>query len=404
MKPLDGIRVLEVAMWGYVPSAAVVLADWGADVVKVEHPVHGDPMRGLVTAGRKPGEVPVNFMWEIMNRGKRSVAVDLRNPAGRAALLQLAERCDVFLTSFLPEARRSLGIEEDDIRGVNERVIYARGSGLGPDGPEAERGGYDMAAYWSRTGLADNVTPDGAEYPSPMPAAAFGDLTSGAIFAGGIAAALAGRERTGEGCVVDLSLLASGMWSMSTEITGVQVLDAPSFFRPVRSNLPNPIVTSYRTRDGRFVQLIMLEADRHWPDLCERLDRPELIADPRFASAELRTANSQACMEELQAAFAKRTLAEWTQVLSEATGVWAPVAKASEVPDDLQAIANGYVRPAEDNNGVSYPLIPSPVRFNALASASGAAPELGQHTEFVLLELGMTWEDIARLKDANAIL
>ena len=397
---LAGVRVLEVAMWGFVPSAGAVLADWGADVIKIEHPVHGDPMRGLVTSGY--GDAPVNFMWEIMNRGKRSVAVDLRTDAGRSVALRLAEQCDVFLTSFLPEARRSLQIDVEDITAVNPKVIYALGSGMGPAGPELDRGGYDMAAYWARSGIAHNVTPDGSEYPLPMPAAAFGDLTSGALLAGGIAAALFGREKSGEGCVVDLSLLASGMWAMSVEITGVRVLGIDSYFRPQRSNLSNPIFTSYRTKDRRYLQLVMLEADRHWPDLCRRIGRPDLIEEERFRTAHDRQVNSEACVAELQAVFDQHTLSDWLERLNDATGVWAVVAKPSEVPDDLQAIANGYISEAADLAGAKYPLVPSPLRFNGSLADTGPAPEHGQHTEAVLLELGWTWDEIASLREQGA--
>src|SRR5215469_12271662 len=172
---LKGIRIVEVAQWWFVPSAGAVLADWGADVIKIEHPVTGDPQRGLVTSGLFPPTGGVNFMMEQSNRGKRSVGIDLANPAGRDTLLRLVESADVFLTNFLPAARRKLRIDVDDIRAVNPRIVYARGSALGPRGSEAERGGYDMTAFWARASTAASITPPGFEGLVPPPSPAYGD-------------------------------------------------------------------------------------------------------------------------------------------------------------------------------------------------------------------------------------
>lgn len=402
---LSGIRVVEVAMWGFVPSAAVALADWGADVVKIEHPVHGDPLRGLLTSGGGLQKFAgANFMWELFNRGKRSVGLDIRNPEGLDILHRLVEGADVFLTSFLPEARARLGIEVADLRAKNPRLVYGRGSGMGPEGPEANRGGYDAAAFWSRSGVAYKVTPPGASISTAMPAPAFGDIQSGLALAGGIAAALAKRERTGEPSVVDVSLLNVGMWAMSAEITATALLGQDEFMIADRRSVPNPIVAQYRTKDDRFVQLVMLEADLHWPDLCQRVGRPDLADDPRFGSMALRAENSAACVAELEAAFATRTLAEWKDALAEATGVWAPVQGPREIPDDPQVQANGYVRPRQSASGAEYLAVSNPVRADGLADDLGPAPEHGQHTEEVLLELGCSWEQIARWKDSQAIL
>jgi crotonobetainyl-CoA:carnitine CoA-transferase CaiB-like acyl-CoA transferase len=188
-KVLDGIRVIEVAQWWFVPAAGAVLADWGAEVVKIEHPQGGDPMRGLVTSGLMPGFGGVNFMWEQPNRGKRSVGLDVGTARGRELLMKLVERADVFLTSFLPDARRRLGIDVDDVRRVNPKIVYARGHGQGTRGPDAGKGGYDAASFWCRGGIAHALTPYGAAAPI-MQRAAFGDSTGGMTIAGGIAAAL----------------------------------------------------------------------------------------------------------------------------------------------------------------------------------------------------------------------
>ena len=216
-KILQGVRVIEVAQWWFVPAAGAVLADWGADVIKIEHPVTGDPQRGLVTSGLVPPTGGVNFMIEQPNRGKRSVGLDLAHRRGRELLCRLVETADVFLTNFLPAARRRLAIDVDDIRRVNPRIIYVRGHGQGPRGPDAEKGGYDAASFWCRGGIANALTPPGAAAPV-MQRAAFGDSAGAMTVAGGVAAALFHRERSGEPSVVDVSLLGTAMWIMAPDI------------------------------------------------------------------------------------------------------------------------------------------------------------------------------------------
>jgi crotonobetainyl-CoA:carnitine CoA-transferase CaiB-like acyl-CoA transferase len=398
---LAGVRVIEVAQWWFVPAAGAVLADWGADVVKVEHPVTGDPQRGLVTSGLVPATGGVNFMIEQPNRGKRSVGIDLAHPRGLALLHRLVERADVFLTNFLPAARRRLAIDVDDIRRVNPRIIYARGHGQGARGPDAERGGYDAASFWCRGGIAHALTPPAARAPV-MQRAAFGDSTGALTVAGGIAAALFRRERTGEGAVVDISLLGTAMWIMAPDIIASKLLgiDLPA---GDRTQPPNPIVNSYRTRDGRWLFLNMLQPDRYWPDLCRRLGHPELITDPRFADARARFEHRADCVRELEAIFAGRTLAEWQTTLADAEGVWAPMQTARELPDDPQAVANGYLAEIERPGAPPFQLVASPVRFDDRSPTLRPAPELGQHTEEVLLELGLSWDELAAAKGAGAI-
>jgi len=396
-----GVRVIEVAQWWFVPAAGAVLADWGADVIKIEHPMSGDPQRGLVTSGLVPPTGGVNFMVEQPNRGKRSVGLDLGRPAGRDLLYRLVETADVFLTNFLPAARRRLAIEVDDLRRVNPRIIYVRGHGQGARGPERERGGYDAASFWCRGGIANALTPPGAGAPV-MQRAAFGDSAGGMTVAGGVAAALFHRERTGEAAVVDVSLLGTAMWIMAPDIIATRLLGIDL---PVsdRTQPPNPIVNSYRTRDGRWLFLNMLQPDRYWPDLCRHLGRPDLIADPRFADGRARFEHRAECVRELDAIFAARTLAEWRGALADAEGVWAPMQSARELAEDPQAVANGYLPQVDRGVGTPFALVASPVQFDETAPALRPAPELGQHTEEVLLALGLSWDEIAAAKEAGAI-
>jgi crotonobetainyl-CoA:carnitine CoA-transferase CaiB-like acyl-CoA transferase len=404
---MDGIRVLEVASWTFVPAAGAVLADWGADVIKIEHPETGDPQRGLVTSGLIGGKggLSVNFMIEQPNRGKRSVGLDIGTDDGRELLYQLAERSDVFLTNFMPPARRRLQIDVEHIRARNPRIIYARGTGQGVRGPDAEKGGYDGASYWGRGGLGYALTPPGLDYPvSQRPAT--GDLPGGMTIAGGIAAALFHRERTGEPSVVDISLLGFACWVLSPDIVAAGLLNMPML--PTgggdRKQTFNPIVGAYRTKDGRHLGLIMLESDKFWPDLCNHLGRPELATDPRFADAKARFDNRVECVTLLDEIFGERTLEEWKAALDTATGVWAPYQTPRELFDDPQVQANDYLPEVEAADGTRFRLAANPVQFDETPPELRPAPEHGQHTEEVLLELGVSWDDIARYKEAGAVL
>ena len=405
---LDGIRVLELTQWAYVPSAGAILADWGATVLKVEHPVQGDPIRGLVSSAMTPNGASsaVDFMWQIPNRGKRSIGVDLTTPGGRDLIYRLAAGCDVFLTSFLEPARKKLGLDLDDIRAHNPSIVYARGSGQGPRGPEGHKGGFDLGSFWSRGGPSASVTPDDQPYPLGMPGGGFGDYTSGMALAGGIAAALVRRERTGEGAVVDGSLLNTAMWTMSPGIVS-SLLFGPSLPPPPpspRSQPTNPLVGVYRTKDNRFVNLVFLQSDRYWPDFCRNVGRPELLDDARFAEAAARAEHREEFVAVLDELFAERTLDEWRDVLDRADGVWAPVQTVADVGHDRQALANGYLRDVVTNDGTALTLVACPVQFDETPPALTGAPELGQHTEEVLLELGLTWDEITMHKERGDII
>jgi crotonobetainyl-CoA:carnitine CoA-transferase CaiB-like acyl-CoA transferase len=406
-RPLDGIRVLEVAQWWFVPAAGAILSDWGAEVIKIEHPETGDPQRGLITSGLIP-QGGFNFMWEQPNRGKKSVALDIRKERGRELLYKLAERSDVFLTSFLPAARRKLAIDVEDIRRVNPKIIYARGSGQGVRGPDAERGGYDAASYWARGGIGAVLTGTGSDGPPVSQRPAFGDSLGGMTIAGGISAALFRRERTGVASVVDISLLGTAMWNISADITMARALAALGLGKGMpkmdRTMVPNPIVNAYQTKDGRWIMLVMLQSDRNWPDLCRHLGRPDLIDDVRFVSSAARAANKVECVKTLDAIFAEHDLETWKQKLATADGVWAPVQQPGELYDDPQVIANGYLPQVELANGSTCQLVGAPVQFDEQVPKLGAAPEHGQHTEEVLLDLGLDWDGILQAKEAGAIL
>jgi crotonobetainyl-CoA:carnitine CoA-transferase CaiB-like acyl-CoA transferase len=402
--PLAGIRVIEVASWMFVPSAGTVLVDWGADVIKVE-PITGDPQRGLITSGLVPGGAGgVNFMIEQPNRGKRSVAIDLSKPDGHEAFMKLVETADVVVTSYLPQVRRKLRIDVDDLRARNPDVIVARGSGQGTKGPDAERGGYDAASFWARgaVGTTMPARPDG--WPSGQPAPAFGDVMGGLGLAGAIAAALLKRERTGQPSVVDVSLLATAMWQLSPMVVAAKLFGLTQLPSGDRTAMPNPGVNTYRTGDGRFIMLMLLQADRFWPDLCRCIGRPELATDERFADSAARAANAKDCIATLDEVFASKTLDEWRAALDDFDGVWMPFQTLDELYDDPQVVANGYLPAMTAANGQHVQLVASPAQFDEVPLDVERAPEFGEHTETVLLEAGFDWEQLGAMKESGAIL
>jgi crotonobetainyl-CoA:carnitine CoA-transferase CaiB-like acyl-CoA transferase len=399
---MKGIRVVELAQYVFVPAATAVLAEWGAEVIKVEHPRSGDAYRGLRRSGPLAIAGPVNFAIEHANRGKRSVGIDVASAGGREALDLLVRKADVFATNLLPDSRARLRIEVEDLRAVNPRIVYARGTGLGERGPERNRGGFDYATFWARGGSALGATPAGASAPAPMPSGAYGDSTGGLVLAGGIAAALLSRERSGEPSVVDLSLLGLGMWSMASAIAG-SLLQREPWRAMQRVPATNALAGTYRTRDGRWIALVCLQGVQQWPGFCRCVGHPEWIDDARFATAERFSENTPACAALLDELFATAPLAQWREILASFDGVWEVAQDSLEVARDPQAVANGYVADVDAGDGSRFELVTSPVQFDEQPPRPRRAPEAGEHTEEVLLELGMDWGRLTALKAAGAI-
>jgi crotonobetainyl-CoA:carnitine CoA-transferase CaiB-like acyl-CoA transferase len=399
-----GVRVVELAQFLFVPVTGALLADWGADVVKVEHPVMGDGYRGLVTQGIGAFAGDVNVSWEMANRGKRSVGVDVKTPEGREVLLRMVERADVFLTNALSPSLEGLGLGVDELRAVNPTIVYARGHGFGVRGPDAGKPAYDASAFWARGGMGDTLTPKGLAEPIGQ-RGGLGDRNGAVHLAFGIAAALFRRERTGEGTVVDVSLLSTAMWMIASDvIAALQGSYQPSRLPEpgTRQTPPNPLVGNFRCRDDRFISLTLLQPDRYWPVLCRALGRPELTDDPRFVDMKSRAEHKLECLEILDAVFATRTLAEWRAALEDEEFPWAPFQSVTEIPSDRQVLANGYVAEV-DAGDVSFKLPTGAVQFDEQPAALRRAPGHGQHTDEVLIELGYDWDRIIELKLAEVV-
>jgi crotonobetainyl-CoA:carnitine CoA-transferase CaiB-like acyl-CoA transferase len=399
---LDGVKVVELSMYAFAPASAAVLADWGANVVKVVAPAIPDTLMGNAIGGLPSDDVGVAFMWEILNRGKRSIGIDVSVDEGRDLLLELVADADVFITNLLPARRQKYRLDPDDLFAVNPGLIYGRASGHGNRGPEREAGGYDHTDFWARTGIGQAASMVADEFV-PQVGPAFGDLSSGAFLAGGIAAALVRKARTGEGCVVDVSLFSAGLWMASPGIVASQLYGVDNIPRFRHSQLTNPLVAAYATRDQRYVYLAGIQTEGHFERFCELVGRADLLEDPRFADGRARAAHASECIAVLDEVFAQRDLAQWVEILSAMTTPWAVVQSAAEAACDPQAVANDYVVEVEGAQR-TFTLVASPAQFQGAGTSLLRAPDHGEHTEQILVGMGRDWDEIVRLKELKAIL
>jgi crotonobetainyl-CoA:carnitine CoA-transferase CaiB-like acyl-CoA transferase len=400
---LAGIKVLEVAAWTFVPAGGAVLAEWGAEVIKVEPRDGGDPQRGLVSSGLIPsGPGGVNYIIEVPNRGKKSIGIDLSNPGGREVFYELAKNADVFLTNYLPSVRAKLGIDLEDLRRVNPGIIYVRGSAHGPKGEDADAPGYDGVSYWSRGGIAYAHTGAEGEPVSPRPA--FGDVMGGLTIAGGVAAALFKRQRTGESSVIDVSLLGLAAWNLGPDVTSSKIFDRNPEPSKSRRKMPNPLVNNYRTADGRWITLMMLQQGRYWAEVLTLLGLEDVLNDPELSDEISRFTNRGRIIDRFDEVFASRPLADWVNILKPLSGAWSVLQTPMELHDDSAVVANGYIPQVRTQNGTDFGMPVNPVQFDEVQVVPSGAPEHGQHTEELLLAAGVEWEIIEKYKADGAIL
>jgi len=400
---LEGIRVIDITAWAFVPSAGGVLAHWGADVIKIESPTAPDPMR-LLGGTLEPGGASTYF--KHYSRGKKAITLNLASDEGRELLYRLVADADVFLTSYLPDTRRKLRIDVDDIRAINPNIIYARGSGQGPKGPEAERPGYDGITWWCRGSLAQSTMDvSGATWPTGM--VGHGDGMSGMTLAGGVCAALLQRERTGKTAVVDASLLGTAVWFNGPALIAAQFAETPRAHNPGppppgRSMSP-ATATSYVLKDGRFLNLLFLgDADADFVDLCNHIGKPELAVDQRFSSALGRMEHKDELREIFEGVFADKTLEEWKAALATARGAWSPVQTPEEIYRDEQTIANGFLRHVDyPDGGLKLPV--PPILFDEEAGDPPPAPDFGADTAEVLRSIGVDDTELERLRASGVV-
>ncbi len=400
--PLSGIKVIEMSSWAALPGAGAVLSDWGAEVIKIEEPSGGgDPTRAFSLTTTASGSAQVAPVWEQNNRNKKSVTIDARRPEGQEAVRRLVAGADVFVTSTRPKSLERLGLDYARLKQVNRRLIYLHLSGYGPKGEDSDRPGFDMLCFWARTGIARSLAEPGGAPINQRPA--MGDHATSLVMAGAISAALYHRERTGVGQAIQTSLLHTGLWVNSVDVFSALASgqDAASLSRWMVSN---PLVNSYQTADG-WVQLTNLQSDRHWAPFCRAMGRPELIDDPSFSTMERRAENGVALVQIFADEFAKRSTAEWAPDLDAEDIRWGPIQTVLEASQDPQAVINGYFASVDHVDAGPLDLVTSPAQFEEPGPGVHApAPQLGQHTEEVLLEAGYTWEELESLKAAGVIL
>ncbi len=394
---MQGVRILEVAEHTFVPAASALLADWGADVVKIEHVERGDAMRGLASTGIAVMGTTVHVLLEHSNRGKRSLALDLTSDEGLEILYKLAGTADVFLTNKLPHVRTKLKIDVDDIRAHNPDIIYVRGTGQGERGPDADKGSYDSLAYWCRAGVAMGMKHEEYDYVPMPPAPAFGDSIGAMTVAGGIMGALFHRERTGVATTVDVSLLGVGLWSMGAALALSLQHERGWAPLPLGAATGNPLVATYGTSDGHYISLGCLQAAKYWPEFCAVIEQPELAIDERFVGPAI-SAHAGEATDIVRGVFAERTVDEWRARLADFSGQWVVVQDTLEAASDPQTVANGYVADCATADGTPFRLAAAPVQYDEKPAVPNRAPEFNEHGDTILEELGFDMDTILDLK------
>lgn len=405
-KVMQGVRVLEVAQFTFVPAAGAILADWGADVIKIEHPLRGDTQRGFINMGGVQLDPDRHTLMEHPNRGKRSVGLDVSTPDGQQLLYELAAKSDVFLTNYLPQVRQKHNFDVEHIRAANPDIIYARGSAYGDKGPEREVGGFDGTAFWSRSGIAHTMTPPELDGPLSQGMPAFGDSIGGMFIAGGISGALFHRAQTGHAAELDVSLLSTAWWACGANLAQGMETGVVTRNHMPRSggNAKNPFMGNFRTSDGGTINLCIVSPGNLIRDTFGHLGVGDLADDPRLGDLNGLIAHAEEVSDRIVAAFAARPFAYWREHLKTMKGQWAPVQSLIDLITDEQAVANDMIFEVEAaDGGKPLRLVRGPVQFDHQPVETARGPQASEHTELVLLEMGVEWDRIEALKLAGVI-
>lgn len=386
-----------------MPLAGMLMSSWGAEIIHVEPPDRGDLQRHFVgnRTSRTDGPSRMNFLWEHAGRNKKSMAINIETPAGQAILHKLIASADVFLNNLRPYEMEKFNLNYETLSGINPRIICANLTGYGQRGPMMNSGGYDSVAFWARTGVMHLSHEE--DDPPPVSRPAYGDSTTSIHLLAGIMAALYIRERTGQGQEVSVSLFNSGIWSLGFDISGCLATGEDSKL-PRRRSAVNPIRNHYPTRDKRWIMLGMTNSQPYWPAFCQAVGFPELEKDPCFATSEARAKNAEELVDVIEKIFSGKTYAEWVEILSRTKLIWAPVMTPLEVSREEQALANDIFADFDHPRHGPVRMINNPIRLSKTpAKFSSRAPDLGEHTDQIMRELGYSAQDIADLKKAGII-
>jgi crotonobetainyl-CoA:carnitine CoA-transferase CaiB-like acyl-CoA transferase len=393
---LSGLRVIDCGTYIAGPAAAVILSDFGAEVIKVERPPAGDPYRML---SRLPGMPvsPIDYCWVLDSRNKKSIALDLSDACGRDALLKLVASADIFITNFQPQLLQKFRLTFEELSALNPKLIYAQVTGYGENGPEAEKPGYDTTAYWARSGLMGLLHDADAE-PARSPAG-FGDHPTSVALFGAIMLGLYQRDRTGAGCKVSTSLMANGAWSNSCQIQAA-ICKAESPPPVTRRATNNPLVNHYLSRDGERFMLCCLDAAKDWTRICAAIGCAELTGDARFITFQGRSTHGRELVELFDREFAKEEMVEWKRRFAAQDVIWGPVPSCAQVADDEQMQLNGVFTEVADALGGPLRTVSNPITVEGSPKvAPRMAPEVGEHSVEILSGLGYSAEAIAHMVD-----
>ena len=395
----SGLRVVDFASYIAGPAATTILSDFGAQVIKVEPPGLGDPYRVFYATPPNPISEN-NYAWQLTNRNKRSIALDLKAPDAKEVLARLVKWADVFVTNFPPNVKAKLGLDYDTLKSLNPRLVYADITGYGTQGPEADKPGFDITAYWARTGLMQ-ITHD-AGSPPTLPIPGIGDHATASTLYSAIVTGLYRREKTGLGGHVSTSLIAEGAWAAAAWIEGA--LNGARFYgQHDRLRPPNALLNPYRTSDDRWLLLVAVQG-KDWPGFVKAMSLPALLDDPRFSDPKLRAANAADLVAILDPVFASQPLAHWKKTLDDGRVIFGVVQIADEIIHDPQMLANGILVPLADDATGATRTVNSPVQVEGVSKvAPRRAPRLGEHSLDILRELAFKDDDIDRLCAAGAV-